>query len=158
MIFSDKCIIRNVYKSDYEHIKKIYSDKQTRKYLGGTYSDKNIEKIFKNILTSKEHYFLVFDKKNNEFIGLVSFTKHHNDEDIELSYQFIPTFWGKGYAYDSISVLLEKIFNDLDLDKLVAETQTLNKKSCHLLKKLGMTEEERLVRFGAEQIIFSLYK
>jgi ribosomal-protein-alanine N-acetyltransferase len=151
-------MIRSVQANDYDYIKKIYSDKKTRKYLGGTYSDKNIEKIFKDILISKEHYFLVFDKKNNDFVGLVSFTKHHNEVDMELSYQFISTSWGKGYAYDSISILLKKVFNDLGLDKLVAETQKLNKKSCHLLKKLGMTEQERLVRFGAEQIIFKYYK
>lgn len=158
MIISEKCLIRNIDIGDYEYIRKIYSDKKTREYLGGIYSDENIEKTFNNILKSNEHYFLVFNKRNNEFLGLISFTKHHNNKDIELSYQFISTFWGKGYAYDSISVLLDYIFNDVGLDKIVAETQKSNKKSCYLLKKIGMREEERLIRFGAEQIIFSLYK
>lgn len=158
MILSDKCMIRSVQANDYEYIKKIYSDKKTRQYLGGTVSEKSIEKTFNNILKSEEHYFLVFNKKSNEFLGLVSITKHHNNKDMELSYQFLSNSWGKGFAYDSIYVLLDYVFNNLGIDKIVAETQKLNKRSCKLLEKIGMIEEERLVRFGAEQILYNKYK
>lgn len=158
MILSDKCMIRSVQPNDYEYIKKIYSDKKTRQYLGGTVSEKSIEKTFNNILKSEEYYFLVFNKKSNEFLGLVSITKHHNNKDMELSYQFLSNSWGKGFAYDSIYVLLDYVFNNLGIDKIVAETQKLNKRSCKLLEKIGMIEEERLVRFGAEQILYNKYK
>lgn len=44
----------------------------------------------------------------------------------------------------------------LGLTKIVAETQSANKASCRLLKRIGMDLEETVERFGAEQSIFSI--
>ncbi|MNN68748.1 hypothetical protein D3C81_1844810 [compost metagenome] len=51
---------------------------------------------------------------------------------------------------------MDYAFKELKLSKLVAETQKANKASCRLLTKLGMSIEESIYRFGAEQYIFSI--
>lgn len=40
--------------------------------------------------------------------------------------------------------------------KLVDETQTANKRSYRLLEKLGMQLERKVIRFGAEQAMYSI--
>jgi [ribosomal protein S5]-alanine N-acetyltransferase len=54
--------------------------------------------------------------------------------------------------------LIEYAFNELGIQKLVAETQTANIRSCKLLEKVGMIMEQRIIRFGAEQAVYSIQK
>lgn len=41
------------------------------------------------------------------------------------------------------------------ITELTAETQALNDRSTKLLARLGMTEKNRLERFGARQIVYA---
>ena len=88
-------------------------------------------------------------------VGLVFISKHRDGEDSELSYQFSPDAWGMGYAIEATRRVLDFAMNDLSLGRLIAETQSANKASCRLLERLGMTEQRRVQRFGAEQIIYA---
>jgi [ribosomal protein S5]-alanine N-acetyltransferase len=54
--------------------------------------------------------------------------------------------------------LIEYAFNELGIQKLVAETQTANIRSCKLLEKVGMIMEQRIIRFGAEQAVYSIQR
>lgn len=65
-------------------------------------------------------------------------------------------WWGQGYAEEVIRKVIDYVFDELKLKKLVAETQSANKNSCKLLKNVGMTLEGIVTRFGAEQSIFSI--
>jgi hypothetical protein len=53
-------------------------------------------------------------------------------------------------------MILNFALNELDLAKVVAETQTANKSSCRLLERVGMEWERTISRFGAEQAIYSV--
>lgn len=92
----------------------------------------------------------------NEFIGLVSLEKYHDGEDIELSYQFLSKFWGKGLATEVIGALIQYSFDELKLNKIVAETQTANTRSFNLLERVGMTRIKNITRFGEEQAVYCI--
>jgi [ribosomal protein S5]-alanine N-acetyltransferase len=72
-----------------------------------------------------------------------------------LSYEFHPDAWGHGYATEATRRALDFALNDLAFERLIAETQTANSASCRLLERLGMKEERRIQRFGAEQAIYA---
>lgn len=95
-------------------------------------------------------------KNTNDFIGLVSIDTHHDGVSKELSYQFLPNYWGKGYALEVIREILNFISRELTITSIIAETQVANKASCSLLNNLGMKVVSKLYRFNAEQYIFSL--
>ncbi|MDY0406771.1 GNAT family N-acetyltransferase [Virgibacillus sp. 179-BFC.A HS] len=102
------------------------------------------------------HYWVVREKYTQKFIGLVSLDTHHVGTDLEVSYQFLPHWWGKGYATEVVGAVIHIAFHEFNLPRIVAETQTANKVSCRLLEKLGRALERTVMRFGAEQAIYSI--
>jgi ribosomal-protein-alanine N-acetyltransferase len=89
---------------------------------------------------------------------LIELGTHKDGEEYEISYQFHPNYWGNGFAYEAAAAVIQHAFNQLELDQVIAETQSANQASCALLQRLGMTEMKRISRFGAQQIIFALRK
>lgn len=158
MLRTDRCAISKITQTDYEDVKKLYFDQGVRKYLGGVVNEERFICIFKEMLNVVEDsiYLVVRNNINGEFIGLVSLDKHHDGVNTEVSYQFISKLWGQGYAIEAIKKVISYAFEELNLSKIVAETQVANKASCRLLTKLGMSIETSVYRFGSEQYIFSI--
>ena len=60
---------------------------------------------------------------------------------VEIGYALSPHYWGKGYFLDSISSILDYIFNNLCLHRVVARTSKLNKSSIVGLERSGFKVE-----------------
>ncbi|WP_315111324.1 GNAT family N-acetyltransferase [Clostridium intestinale] len=160
MLNTDRCVMNKINKNDYEDVKKLYFDERVREFLGGVVTKKRYNNIFEEMLSANEEsiYLTVRNNTTDELVGLVSLDKHHDGVSTEISYQFVSEFWGQGYGNEVIKKLMDYAFKELNLNKLVAETQKVNKASCRLLTKLGMSIEESIYRFGAEQNIFRILR
>lgn len=158
MFETERCTIILLRESDYVDVEKIYKDLEVREFLGGIRKKESIGVIFEEMLNSSQEsfYWAVREKQTESFIGLVSLSLHHEGVYQEVSYQFLPDWWGKGYASEVVSILLHFALKELNLSSVVAETQTANKASCRLLEKLGMKCERTIMRFGAEQAFYSI--
>jgi [ribosomal protein S5]-alanine N-acetyltransferase len=145
-------------KSDYIDVKKLYINQEVRKYLGGIRQENSIELVLNEMLNSSmdSFYWVVREKHTDDFIGLVSLDPHHDSVYLEISYQFLPNWWGKGYATEVVQLIINYALNELNLSKVIAETQTANTSSCRLLERVGMELERTISRFGAEQAIYSI--
>ncbi|WP_414813291.1 GNAT family N-acetyltransferase [Paenibacillus sp. Soil766] len=64
-------------------------------------------------------------------------TPHYDGEYIQISYMFLSSFWGNGFAFEAVSQVLCYSFEDKVYNKLIAEAQSANTSSCALLKRLG---------------------
>lgn len=153
-----RCVIHTMQKSDVHDVRKLYVNREVRQYLGGICNENSIKESMTSMLCSNEdiYYWVVRERSTNQFIGLFSLDLHHDGEHREISYQILPSWWGKGYATEVVREIIEYCFNELKLSKIVAETQTANIASCRLLEKLGMKVERIVYRFGAEQVIYSI--
>ncbi len=89
---------------------------------------------------------------------MISLDPHHDGEATEISFQILPEFWGEGFGTEAVRTVIRHAFDEKGLDRLLAETQAANTASRRLLTRLGMEEAGRVMRFGAEQIIYSLEK
>ncbi|KIL49106.1 GNAT family N-acetyltransferase [Jeotgalibacillus campisalis] len=158
MFETKRCIIKNVCTRDAGEIKALYMNKDVRKYLGGVLEEDAIQAVIERVFHSSEtlFYWVVREKNTDRFMGTVCLDPHHEGNDLELSYQFLPKWWGKGYATEALPFIINYAFDELKLSKLVSETQTANSSSCRLLEKSGMTVERVITRFGAEQAIYSI--
>ncbi|WP_235549606.1 GNAT family N-acetyltransferase [Paenibacillus sp. Soil766] len=152
--------ITEITDNDFEEVKKIYVNEQVRKYLGGVIPEEHTRAKFNDTVArsnNSDTCFWVVRLKNNQFIGLVSLDKHV-DGGIEVSYEFLPAWWGQGYATEVLSQVIKYAFEELGIVKLLAETQTANLSSCKLLERVGLKLERKVQRFGVEQGIFSVEK
>ena len=155
-----RCRLDYLQKNDYEHVKKLYTNEDVRKYLGGIIPETHTLNKFLETLdranANHSFYWVVTLKEDEQFIGLVSLENHKDGLHMEVSYEFLTYSWGKGYAEEVIRWLLQFAFKELKQSKIIAETQTANLKSCRLLEKVGMKAEQTLSRYGAEQVIYSI--
>lgn len=92
------------------------------------------------------------------FIGFIDISPYHEPEYQELSYLFLPEFWGYGYAFEACRAVLRYCEETLDLKTVVAETQSANTRSRALLERLGFTMVRQLERFGAMQCVYEKNK
>ncbi|MCA1030324.1 GNAT family N-acetyltransferase [Bacillus timonensis] len=158
MFATERCFINTFNKTDYADVKKLFLNQDVRKYLGGIRDEESIQVVLNSMLNPPDNsfYWVVREKQTDNFIGMVSLDPHHDMDYLELSYELLPIWWGKGYATQVVKRIIHYALNELNLPKVLAETQTANKSSCRLLEKVGMEVERKLFRFGAEQAIYSI--
>jgi len=90
----------------------------------------------------QENLFLryyVFLNSNPNPIGTISFKKSIHDKNnvMILGYRFDRLFWGNGFANESISYLIDRIFLENLASKIEAIVHPSNHRSIRLLHKLG---------------------
>ncbi|QTM98930.1 GNAT family N-acetyltransferase [Sediminibacillus dalangtanensis] len=158
MLVTNHCILQLLQPSDYESILRLYRNEKVRKYLGGTVPEHKIRENFQHLFASgtPSCHWTVREKSTESFIGTVSLDLHHDGDATEISYQFLPLFWGKGYATEAVQTVIDYGFATLGLPEIVAETQTENERSRRLLERLGMEESRSVERFGEQQTIHRL--
>ncbi|MGM9987253.1 MAG: GNAT family N-acetyltransferase [Bacillaceae bacterium] len=158
MIETKRCILKEVEQLDYENIRQLYTNEKVRAYLGGIRTEEQIKEIVSNMLfpSNQEKYWIVTETRNNQFIGVVSLDTHHDGSSTEVSYQFLPQWWGVGLATEVIQEVCTYAFDVLRLESIVAETQMANVPSRNLLERIGFTLSEIVERFDAKQGIYEM--
>ncbi|WP_164670582.1 GNAT family N-acetyltransferase [Virgibacillus doumboii] len=158
MIETERCLIKPFEQSDFTDVKKLYVNHKVRKYLGGIRPEDAVEESLHGMLQSGDNsfYWVVKEKQSGDFIGLVSLDPHHEGDDLEISYQFLPEWWGAGYATEVVQKLIHYAFDELNLSRVIAETQTANTGSSRLLERAGMKRKKTIMRFGAEQAVYCI--
>ena len=158
MFETERCVISIFQEFDSADVLKLFSNPEVRKYLGGVREPDAIDAALKEILAPEKDsfYWVVREKSTTELIGLISLNPHHDGTDHELSYQLLPEWWGRGYAAEAATMIVDYALYELLLPAIVAETQSENEASCKMLEKLGMKLEKKVIRFGAEQSIYAI--
>lgn len=158
LLSTDRTVIKGIKETDGQDVQDLYLNPMVRRYLGGSRKTDAIPAIIEAMLHSDEMslYLVVREKDTNDFIGLVSLDPHHDRKEFEISYQLLPQWWRKGFGTEIVKEILFYAFHELNLRKVIAETQTANVYSCRLLESTGMRLEKIVKRYGAEQSIYSL--
>ncbi len=75
-------------------------------------------------------------------MGAFSFRFHSVvDETVEIGYRLAIPYQGKGYVTEAAKALLEFLFNDIKVHKVVAYCVEENKDSWNVMQKLAMQRE-----------------
>ena len=157
IIKTNRCCISTLRQAHVEKAVRLFTDDRVRRYLGGTLSvELAVEKLNSWLNNKNDLYLTVSLLENGDFVGIISLTDHHDGEHKELSYQFMPEFWGRGLAFESISKTLDFLKTNTDITTLIAETQSKNIASCKLLERLGFSLADNVMRFGENQKIYKI--
>jgi RimJ/RimL family protein N-acetyltransferase len=79
-------------------------------------------------------------RETGTFIGWFDLRPGKDDPpgEAELGYRLRRDAWGKGYASEGARALVDKAFTDLGLDRVRAETMTVNTGSRRVMEKAGL--------------------
>jgi len=133
----------------------LYSEPKVRFFLGGPLARELAEQRAAELAQDSGQVWGVRPKQGpHPLLGIVMLDRHHDLEDIEISYVFLPEHWGRGYATEAVRQALGHAFGTMGLRRVVAETQAANAASVRLLERLGFQLLRQVVRFGAKQSIY----
>lgn len=79
------------------------------------------------------------DVGTGQFLGWFHLRPRRSDGLIDLGYRLRRSAWGNGYATEGSRALIDKGFTGHDIDRVVAETMTVNLASRRVLEKCGLT-------------------
>ncbi|MGA3675530.1 GNAT family N-acetyltransferase [Lysinibacillus agricola] len=94
--------------------------------------------------------YLVERNEDRSPVGICGLVKRDLLEDVDIGFAFLPTYWGKGYAYEAASAVLAYGLDTLGLKRIVAITSQDNYASAKLLEKVGL-KFERLVQLSNDE-------
>ncbi|MEJ6391873.1 GNAT family N-acetyltransferase [Gymnodinialimonas sp. 2305UL16-5] len=150
-------LLRPASATDATFAGRLLKDPAVRQFLGGPLPDESLSVASRNaVLPDEGERIWIVESTGFSPLGLISLTRHKNGEDIELSYQFAPDHWGKGFAFDAGRTALAYGFQQLALPRIIAETQAANRRSIRLLTRLGLRPYAEVMRFGAAQVLFQI--
>ena len=150
-----RCAVSPMRADDVDALMPLLTDARVRAYLGGSCTaEQAYEKLNRWLNEGDALYWVVREAKADAVFGLLSVSPHHDPRDMELSYQFLPAYWGLGYAAEGLRAALAHIEETMPLERIVSETQEKNAASCCLLEKLGYRLASTCERFGEIQRIY----
>jgi ribosomal-protein-alanine N-acetyltransferase len=152
-------MLHSARSQDRDLIVALSLDGQVRRYLGGPIPENEAEQRASNIIagTVTKHCWVVkrIDEAQDQGVGIVHISAHHDGFDDELSFEFLPHVWGQGIAREAVKAAMAHAFMDLGFARLVSETQVVNVSSRRLLERMGMTLEREVMRFGQAQVVYA---
>lgn len=148
-VATERLTLRPFVEADKSAIIALRTDELVRRFLGGAMGPEAAEEIRSATVGEQWGVFgVVLDEPEN-VIGAVSFGRQHGE--LEISYEFLPDYWGKGLATEAVGAALGWVTAHTDADEIIAVTQTANMPSVALLERLGFERERTFEEFDAEQ-------
>ncbi len=141
---SKRVILRELTEADSIPLFEVYSDKKAMKYwdsVAHTEIANTTDMIcrMRKAWCNKQGLSWALVLKNSQhFIGQFSIHSwDRNSCDAKLGYIINPTFWGFGYGTEVLKLVLDFGFNELCLNRIIAEITPENIQSSTILVKNG---------------------
>ena len=160
---TDRLILRRFVVEDAEFILGLLNEPSFLQFIGdrGVRTVDEAREYIRNgpIASYERHGFglMVTELKDDGTpIGMCGLLKRESLDDPDIGFAFLPDFWGKGYAYEAASAVMDYAKAVLSLSRIVAITVEGNFGSIHILEKLGM-HFERLTQLDEDDTELRLY-
>ncbi|HSE31461.1 MAG TPA: GNAT family N-acetyltransferase [Pyrinomonadaceae bacterium] len=92
--------------------------------------------------------YLVELKDSKAPIGMCGLLKRESLPFVDLGFAFLPEYWGKGYAFEAASAVLDHAREVLTLKRILAITNPDNDASINLLARLGFQFQRMMTMSG----------
>lgn len=165
-----RLILRSWQEEDIVHLARLNSDDKVMEFFLKKMSHEETLALYNQIQEEFMAYgfgvYAVEEKETGTFIGFVGL--HHVTFEvdfapaIEILWRLLPDFWGKGYATEAAMACLNYAKDELKLKEIVSFTSLPNKRSEHVMQRIGMTRIKEfnhpLVEPGHRLYTHILYK
>jgi [ribosomal protein S5]-alanine N-acetyltransferase len=144
-----------------EHVEAIvglWTDPRVTEAIGGPRNPDLVRTYFhrmaldpKTILAEDgDRWWSVCLLESYEWIGMCGLLTKEIDEsrEIELTYFFLPSAWGCGYATEAAQRVTMHAFANLGIPSVIALIDPTNKRSANVAARIGMILEREITRPG----------
>lgn len=153
-LHSPRLLLRPFRDSDAETFAAYRSDPQVARYQNweAAFSLADAQIFISELMEVQpgrpgEWYQLALELKDGgHMIGDCGFHLHLSDaRQAEIGFTLAPAFQGQGYGSEAVRRLLDYLFADLKLHRVIAICDALNTASARLLERVGMRREGHFV-------------
>jgi ribosomal-protein-alanine N-acetyltransferase len=151
---TERLLLRRQQASDIAFLTDLWTDPQVTRYLGGRRDRDWLRSVFQETARNPyaERYDLwpVVEKETGQVVGHCGLLDKEVDgrTEIELTYIFSPSAWGKGYATEIGQAIKQAAFEKMGVQRLVALIEPENEPSERVAIRLGMRLEKEMIRPG----------
>ena len=143
---TQRLIFRSWQEEDISYLARLNSDDKVMEYFLKKLSYQQTIALYNQIQEEFTIYgfgaYSVEEKETGVFIGFVGLHNVTFEVDfapaVEILWRLLPEFWGKGYATEAAIACLNYAKKELKLKEIVSFTSLLNKRSEHVMQKIGM--------------------
>ena len=154
--------LRHLTEADFSFMRELDTDPEVVKYMkhGKPRSEeettKHMHKIFANYETFEMGMMIVEDSVTGEKLGRAGLSPKSTDEGLiwEIGFAFKPAAWGKGFATEVSTYLMNWGLENLATDFIVMVIQQANLNSIHVASKIGMNHWKDDVIDGFDYSIY----
>ncbi|MEH1100606.1 GNAT family N-acetyltransferase [Micromonospora sp. CPCC 205561] len=151
-IRTKRLVLREVRTADLAVLERMWRDPVMRRHLGGPLTDEAVAARRAGDQTGG----LMVTTSSGTAVGWCHLGRYRTG-DVELSYVFLPEWWGRGYAREACAAAVGPAFDLFpDVARLVAVTQESNVRSVRLLEAIGMVRVDAFEEFGAGQAMYAI--
>jgi RimJ/RimL family protein N-acetyltransferase len=157
---TDRLILRHQTVEDAAFMLELWNDPSWIQNIGDR-GVRTIEDARANILHGAVEmyaklgygFYLTELKDGGIPLGICGFAKRDFLADPDVGFAFLPRYWGKGYAYEAASAVMEYGKSVLGFSRIAAFTSEENEASGKLLEKLGLQFEKIIPYPGREEMV-----
>ncbi len=135
---------RPITENDFEDLCLVLQDEEVMYAWEHAFSDEEVHKWIENCKKSYAEngfgYLYATESKTGEFIGMMGLLLETINEQsyIGLGYILAKKYWKRGYAAQGAAILLNRAFNELNVQMVIAEIRPENTASRKVAERLGM--------------------
>jgi ribosomal-protein-alanine N-acetyltransferase len=162
--------LRPMTLDDIDFLLKHFGDPETNRY--SSYEDlktrKDAIQLYRDFMepgSSTRFRLGVELKEIRQLVGTLGLHNYsRRDRRAEIGFDLYKDYWGKGIMTEAVRILINYGFQQLNLNRIEATTDSENTRSIRLLERLGFLKEGRLRQKYFykgkyhDEIVFSLLK
>ncbi|WP_331768259.1 GNAT family N-acetyltransferase [Embleya sp. NBC_00896] len=144
-----RLVLRAFTESDVDHLVELDSDPAVMRFINGGRPTPR-ERVRGRVMPQLLHDFACLgtrgfwaaeERSSGRFLGWFEYLPLAEDsaEVVELGYRLRRDAWGVGYATEGSRALVHKGFTDFDVQRVTANTMTVNTASRSVMAKVGLT-------------------
>ena len=147
LLTTDRLLLRRFTLDDADDLLALDSDPEVRRFIEDgepVTREASIETIEWWLSHYEPHdiygFWAAIERETGTFIGWFHFRPHEGSprDEPELGYRLVASSWGKGYATEGSRALIDMGFSSDRVQRVVAETMTVNGASRRVMEKAGM--------------------
>ncbi|MFJ8076334.1 GNAT family N-acetyltransferase [Streptomyces sp. NPDC096176] len=146
---TDRLTLRAFTNADAGHVRCVVDDPEVMRCINGgrPSSEGEVEgEMLPRFLhrwpcLGRPGFWAAEDRGSGAFLGWFVFRPEADDScrEIELGYRLVRAAWGRGLATEGSRALIDKGFSELGVERVTANTMTVNTRSRRVMEKSGLS-------------------
>ena len=142
-LYTERLSLRPFRKEDGAAVYELNDDPEVLQYTGDVqFEDVTASEVFLEGYSQYVEYgvgrMIVTLKETGEILGWCGLKYHPDTDEYDIGYRFYKRHWGKGYATESATAVMEDGFARLGMKQIVGRARIENTTSIRVFEKLQM--------------------